>query len=138
MDKRKCARYRLDLPVTYMWREASGECTHAAGFVRDISARGMLVLGGECPPAQSQVWCEVMLPPSYSRQSVRRLRAAGPVVRTANSPGDECATGFVIQGSPFLLTAEADKAEWVRLVADQQQARTSDHHRATVEEESWK
>lgn len=123
MDKRKCARYRLDLPVTYMWRESSGECAHAAGFIRDISANGMLVLGGECPPAEAQVWCEVMLPPSYSRDSIRRLRAAGPVVRIANSPSEEYANGFAIQGSPFLLTAEADKAEWVRLIADQQQAR---------------
>ena len=125
MDKRKCARYRLDLPVTYMWRESSGECAHAAGFIRDISASGMLVLGGECPPAEAQVWCEVMLPPSYSRDSVRRLRAAGPVVRV-NSLGTEYANGFAIQGSPFLLTAEADKAEWVRLIADQQQARAKE------------
>ncbi|HWC17651.1 MAG TPA: PilZ domain-containing protein [Terriglobales bacterium] len=134
MDKRRCARYRLDLPVTYMWREASGECVQAAGFIRDISARGMLVLGGECPPPQSQVWCEVMLPPSYSRDSIRRLRAAGPVVRTANSPGDECSSGFVIQGSPFLLTEEADKAEWVRLISDQQRARTSGQYNAVAHE----
>lgn len=126
MDKRKCARYRLDLPVTYMWRESSGECAHAAGFIRDISANGMLVLGGECPPAQAQVWCEVMLPPSYSRDSIRRLRAAGPVVRVGNSATDEYGNGFAIQGSPFLLTAEADKAEWVRLIADQQQARAKE------------
>src|SRR5690348_6816788 len=99
-----------------MWRDASGECMHAAGFVRDISASGMLVLGGECPPSQSQVWCEVMLPSSYRRDSIRRLRAAGPVVRIASSPGDDYASGFVIQGSPFLLTAEADKEEWVRLI----------------------
>lgn len=124
VDKRTCARYRLDLPVTYIWREASGECVQAAGFTRDISARGMLVLGGECPPLLSQVWCEVMLPPAYSRDSIRRLRAAGPVVRIANSAEDGCSSGFAIEGSPFLLTEEADKAEWVRLISDQQRART--------------
>ena len=74
-----------------------------------------------------------MLPPSYSRDSIRRLRAAGPVVRIANSPGDECSSGFVIQGSPFLLTEAADKEEWVRLIADQQQARAKGHDTAVEE-----
>ena len=123
VEQRKIVRYRLDLPVAYMWRELSGECVHGAGFTRDISASGMFVVAADCPPSAAQVWCEVMLPASYSRDSVRRLRAAGPVARTANSRGDEHLSGFVIHGSPFLLTDQADKEEWVRLIADQQQAR---------------
>jgi hypothetical protein len=124
VELRRFVRYRLDLPVTYMWRDARGESERAAGFTWDISMGGMFVVSSQCPPPQSQVWCEVILPRSYTSDAARQLRAAGPVLRTSASTADDHPSGFVIHGSPFLLTDEADKAEWVRLIADHQQARS--------------
>lgn len=137
VELRKFGRYRLDLPVTYMWRDAQGECDRAAGFTHDVSVGGMFVVTDQCPPPEAQVWCEVILPRSYDRDSIRRLRAAGPVLRRSASGADENPSGFVIYGSPFLLTDEADKEEWVRLIADQQQARSRGlESKTAVQEES--
>lgn len=123
VEQRKFGRYRLDLPVSFMWRDAQGECEQGAGFTYDISMAGMFVVSDRCPPADAQVWCEVMLPRSYGRDTIRRLRVAGPALHRKTSGADEHPTGFVIHGSPFLLVDEADKEEWVRLLADQQSAR---------------
>jgi hypothetical protein len=107
-----------------MWRDESGNCQQGAGFTRDISAGGIFVLSDVCPPEETQVWCEVMLPPLQQRKSMKRLRAAGPVLRISRaSAADEAPNGFAIHGSPFVLTNEDDKEEWARLVRDQELAK---------------
>ncbi|PYY19263.1 MAG: hypothetical protein DMG60_05075 [Acidobacteria bacterium] len=123
VETRKFERYRLDLPVTYMWCRAKGDCEHGAGFAWDISVAGMFVVSSQRPPLATQIWCEVMLPQSHGNEAVRKLRAAGPVVRTTASGVDDHPGGFVIYGSPFLLTDEADQEDWIKLIADQQRSR---------------
>jgi len=118
VEIRKFERYRLDLPVTYMWRRPKGDCELGAGFAWDISVGGMFVVTSQCPPLATQVWCEVMLPQSHTHEAVRKLRAAGPVVRTLASGVEDRPGGFVIYGSPFLLTDQADQQDWVRFISE--------------------
>lgn len=133
MQIRKFERYRLDLPVTFMWRHPKGDCEQGAGFAWDISVAGMFVVTSQCPPLTTQVWCEVMLPQSHTNDSVRKLRAAGPVLRTLSAGVEDHPGGFVIYGSPFLLTDEADQQDWEKLIADQQRARSVEAEAASSE-----
>ena len=116
---RKFERYRLDLPVTFMWRRPQGSYEHGAGFAWDISVAGMFVVTSQLPLLETHVWCEVMLPQSRAHEAVRKLRAAGPVVRTLASGVEDRPGGFVIYGSPFLLTDEADQQDWMKFIAEQ-------------------
>ena len=119
VETRKSERYRLDLPVTYMWRRPQGSYEHGAGFAWDISVAGMFVVTSQLPPPATHVWCEVMLPQSHAQEAVRKLRAAGPVIRTLASGVEDHPGGFAIYGSPFLLTDEADQQDWMKFIDEQ-------------------
>ena len=87
--------------MNYSWREAQSE-KHGAGFSRDISAQGILVVCDEPPPPKdSLVHLEVLLPSGDTKERKLWLRATGPVVR---SGGDGAETGFAVDAKFMLGT----------------------------------
>ena len=108
VELRKAVRYRLDLPVTFRWKGASGRDRLGMGFTRDISAGAMFVLCGHCPPPDAEVSCEVMLLRPES-QGYCQILASGRVLRTERNP-QRRVFGFALLGDMLMLNSEIFEA----------------------------
>jgi hypothetical protein len=106
VERRRCVRFRLSVPVVYRWRDRSKAKYEHAGLTRDIGAAGVYVICRVLPPNGAKVTLEVQLP-SLEGETSRsfRLNAKGTVTRVEET-GQE--TGFAA-ASPFKRLALIEK-----------------------------
>ena len=85
MEKRRVQRFEVNWPLVFGWLDESGTTRWEAGFTRNISTDGMLVLCGEvCPPCYTRVTISVLLLSGMGRQPWR-MRSTGHVLRVRSS-----------------------------------------------------
>ena len=97
-------RYRLDLPVTFRWKDREGRDKVGAGFTHDVSATAIFVFSNDCPPADQTLYCEVKLPRLRDPGCVP-VTVFGRVVRFEQG-SDWRRRGFVVMGEMLRLCDE--------------------------------
>lgn len=109
MELRERRRYRLALPVTYLWG-SSERLLQGTGTTRDISVSSMYVKTDETVPTGTDVWLQVTVPPIREGARGSKLEGTGRIVRT-DSYGFAAVASI---GFPIDLlneTPESDEAE---------------------------
>ena len=81
----------------------------AEGSTRDISLEGVFVLTATCPPANSVIQMEVMIPLS-DRTSRAQMRADMMVLRVEHDVAGNNRSGFSAVGKGFLLQTFSERA----------------------------
>lgn len=79
-------------PATFLWERADGLLQESKGNIRDISDRGVFVLGEITPPLGAHLDIDVYLPCLEPEKSAVRLHGEGTVVRVDRSA--ESTKGF--------------------------------------------
>ena len=93
MDRRLRTRFDLQGRVKYTWTDLAG--TQAgAGFTRDMSQNGMLIVASAAPPAGTIVRFEVSFP--FRGNSLIQMRAQGRVLRVEADRESEIEKRFAI------------------------------------------
>jgi hypothetical protein len=93
MDRRLRTRFDLQGRVKYTWTDLAG--TQAgAGFTRDMSQNGMLIVASVAPPAGTIVRFEVLFP--FGDNSQIQMRAQGCVLRVEADRESEIENRFAI------------------------------------------
>ncbi len=83
MERRRAVRYGLSFPVLFGWRSEEGH--QGGGFSRDVSTTGIFVAcDRECPPVDTELSLEVLVPSPASETIALKLTAHGRVVRMAS------------------------------------------------------
>lgn len=97
-------RYRLDLPVTFRWKDRQGREQVGAGFTHDVSATAIFVFSNDHPPSDQVLYCEVKLPRLRDLGCVP-VTVSGRVVRVEQG-SDWRRRGFVVMGEMLRLCDE--------------------------------
>jgi hypothetical protein len=81
VELRERRRYRLALPVTYLWG-GSERLLQGTGTTRDISVCSVYVTTEDLIPEGSDVWLQVTVPPIRSGARGSKLEGTGRVIRS--------------------------------------------------------
>jgi PilZ domain len=81
VDRRRCPRFRLRLPVLTQWTDQDGHVRYGGGFSRDISVRGVFVLSSMAPPGATTICITVVLPNLRTDLQDLQLHSMGTVAR---------------------------------------------------------
>jgi len=92
LEQRKATRYRLNAPAFYWWESADGTLLEAQGMTRDISDRGVFIVGRQLPPAGVRVEINVHLPSVSSAARSAQLHGEGAVLRASEAEAGQ--SGF--------------------------------------------
>jgi hypothetical protein len=104
---RSIQRHPAKFPVSFSWKDATGERRSSKGVTRDISAKGMFVRTGTVPPASVVVRCRLELPALDTRAPdvVHEAIAVGRVIRSDRDlPPSE--RGFALRTRAFVVRHE--------------------------------
>ena len=94
--RRAFRRFQLAVPVLFRWRE---EEEHSEiGCCTNIGTGGLFVLTTRCPPVETKVKVEIVLPALDPAAREVRINCVGRVIRTQDN-GDVSAAGFAVAGS---------------------------------------
>jgi hypothetical protein len=104
LELRSMMRYRLDLPMTFRWRDAQGREQIGAGFTHDVSAVSIFVFSSDLPPLNGLLHCEVKLPRLRETGCVPVI-VSGRVIRVAGGSNWR-QHGFVVRGEMLRLCSE--------------------------------
>ena len=104
---RKLNRYFLSLPVNFMWGDAEDKLRKGAGLIRDMSMAAAFVVSPACPPADTIVRLEILLPSTHTRANPLSIRGVGRVIRVESDGADASRRGFAVVTSRFVLYREA-------------------------------
>jgi len=85
LELRKSRRYRLTAPATFTWERADELLQECKGNIRDISDRGVFVIGEVSPPLGAHLDIDVYLPCLEPDRSAVRLHGEGTVIRVDRS-----------------------------------------------------
>jgi hypothetical protein len=80
-ERRKARRFALEIPVLFRWMDDRHTACEGAGFSRDNSTRGVLVIACAAPALARSLELMVLLPPLNPTGPGMRLRSSGSVVR---------------------------------------------------------
>jgi hypothetical protein len=97
-------RYRLDLPMTFRWRDLQGRERVGAGFTHDVSAVSIFVFSRDLPPLNGMLHCEMKLPRLRDAGCVP-VTVSGRVVRLVEG-GNWRQHGFAVLGEMLHLCTE--------------------------------
>ncbi len=103
VENRKFARYQLDLPVTFSWKDAEGRSRSGSGVIRDISAGGVFILAGASPPDGSAIRYETVLPQLEELFPSLRMEVEGRVLRAEGTAEEKEFSGFAAVCEKFSL-----------------------------------
>jgi hypothetical protein len=84
VELRERRRYRLALPVTYLWG-GSERLLQGTGTTRDISVCSVYVTTEDLVPEGSDVWLQVTVPPIREGARGSKLEGTGRIVRSDTS-----------------------------------------------------
>jgi PilZ domain len=92
VEFRNSRRYRVLAPVTFLWGRSDGLLQESKGTIRDISDRGVFIIGDVVPRPGVHLDLEVYLPSLGQAGGAVQLHGEGTVVRVDR--GDGILTGF--------------------------------------------
>ena len=96
-NEKRAGRYRLDIPALFSWKNAQHwRPLYAEGITRDISVLGAFIVTATCPPVETQVEVEVVLPSLHGKKSVVRIKGQARVIRVEHRCGDRGENGFAV------------------------------------------
>lgn len=108
---RRFARFKLEVPVLFSWRDENGSRRRARGYTRDLSPGGMYLISPRCPPLGAVVGLDAFLPPLSESAPPWRMHSHGRVVRLERSPRGEGPGGFAAVSSEVVLRAVEQNAQ---------------------------
>ncbi len=95
-EMRRELRYRLDIPALFSWQNSQQRRLYAEGITRDISVLGAFIVSPTCPPVDTQVEVEVVLPALAGMKSVVRIKGEARVIRVEHTSRDGGENGFAV------------------------------------------
>jgi hypothetical protein len=116
MEMRRELRYRLDVPVLFSWQGARHKHLHGEGATRDLSALGAFIVTSTCPPPETPVQVEVVLPSLTGRNSGIRIKGEARVIRVEHPSGSHRENGFAVvrdDMDQWSLAMAADDSEFI-------------------------
>jgi len=119
MEMRRELRYRLDVPALFSWQSARHKHLHGEGTTRDLSALGAFIVTSTCPPPETPVQVEVVLPSLTGRNSGIRIKGEARVIRVEHPSGGHREDGFAVVRDDldqWSLAMAADDSEFVPAV----------------------
>jgi hypothetical protein len=103
MERRGATRYRLQLAVTFSWKDESGVVHGSEGQSRDLNSRGIYVHSSTVPPVGAPVEMNVLLTRFESMKRPAELHAQGRVVRIQSGGSDPERPGFAAMNHTAIL-----------------------------------
>ncbi|MGH9544564.1 MAG: PilZ domain-containing protein [Terriglobales bacterium] len=94
--RRTFRRFHLAVPALFRWRDEQQR--QEIGCCTNIGMGGMFVLTSRCPPLDTEVMVEIILPAFKPSAPEIRLNCAGRVIRTQDNR-HLGAGGFAVAGS---------------------------------------
>jgi hypothetical protein len=125
LEMRKEMRYRLDAPAHFTWGNGQQpQRVRGEGVTRDISVLGAFILAPSCPPVDSAIRVEIVLPSLTGLKPPIRFRAGARVVRVEQVSDGKKENGFAIVSEDFSQWRLARRKKksppsWRRTVAAQ-------------------
>jgi len=106
VQPRKHNRYRLDAPVSFIWRNGREIQHEGTGLTRDIGLGGVFVFTQACLPLEVSVHVDLVLPRLTSEARTLLVQGDGQVIRV--EPGGPSGTGggFAATIKRFFLRGE--------------------------------
>jgi hypothetical protein len=103
VERRKYNRYRLSVPVIFVWQDARHAQHEGLGLTRDASVRGAFVLTTTPPALQARIKLKAFFPP-FGRAGVpMRIQGEGRAVRVASNKHHGAPGGFAVVGKRFVI-----------------------------------
>lgn len=96
MQPRKFNRFRLELPVTFSWKDARQVQQQGVGLTRDIGIGGAFVFTTSVPPLEADIKLKAFLPPSRTAVRSVQIHSRGQVVRVDTAHDGEGHGGFAV------------------------------------------
>lgn len=93
---RREVRYRLNFPVVFSWESADRPRMQGQGCTRDISVLGAFILSPLCPPVETLVDIEILLPCLTGTKTVVRITSQAQVIRAEHPCGGRVENGFAV------------------------------------------
>jgi hypothetical protein len=107
VERRKSVRYQLEIPAVFRWEDGSGMRFQGEGVTRDVSDVGAYVFTASCPPLQTEVEIEIVVPSKLPGTPKARLKGTMQVLRLEDDRRGGC--GFSLAGKAFSLRPAAKK-----------------------------
>lgn len=98
----------MKAPTIFRWKKPRSDHLQGEGTTRDISAAGVYVFTATCPPVNSTVQMEVLLPALHSAAQTQ-INAKMKVQRVDHDIEGKGRSGFSAVGKGFSLRAIAKK-----------------------------
>jgi hypothetical protein len=95
-ELRKELRCRLDAPVLFFWENALHRRLQGEGTTRDVSVLGVFIATPTCPPIQTPVQVELILPSLTGMKTDIRIRGEARVIRVEHSWEGQRGNGFAV------------------------------------------
>jgi|SRR5579863_5737158 len=105
-NRRVVNRYRIKAPAIFTWKRSRSDHFQGEGTTRDISAAGVYVLTATCPPIDSTVQMEVVLPQLEGAPKTR-IKAEMKVLRVDFNTEREGRSGFSAVSKGFSLRSNS-------------------------------
>ena len=94
--RRRLARYSLQLPVFFSWRDRDGLLRQGDGHTRDLSSWNEFIVSISPPEKDALVHLEIFLPRIAAAVRELRILAEGTVARVENVEHDPTDRGFAV------------------------------------------
>jgi len=107
----------MRVQVIFRWSRSRKDRFQGEGTTRDVSLAGAYVFSETCPPVNTMVQMEIILP-SLSTAPSTRMRAEMKVLRVDGDISSERPGGFSLaKGFPFVLTRRNNRSlSWISLL----------------------
>jgi hypothetical protein len=95
-ERRIDIRYRIDAPVVFSWGNVLGVRLRAKGVTRDIGTKSAYIETFSCPPSDTLVEVEIILPFEVGVSKDLRVKGEALVIRLDRSSQKDHANGFAV------------------------------------------
>ena len=96
MEMRRELRYRLGAPALFFWQSAHHRRLRGEGSTRDVSVLGAFIVTATCPPVETPVQVELVLPSPMGTKTDIRIRGEARVIRVEHPSGGQGENGFAV------------------------------------------
>ena len=120
-EQRKSVRYRLSASALFSWDGSDDQHATSEGITRDICVQGAYVYSANCPPLQSAVEIELLLPPLRGTIPTAAIKARGRVLRVEECTEDSSRQGFAVGVEGFKVGSEPVKNLLARIARGRQE-----------------
>ena len=98
MEMRRELQYRLNAPALFVWQSAHDRRLRGEGSARDVSVLGAFIVTATCPPVETPVHVEFVLPflTLMGTKTDIRIRGEARVIRVEHPSGGQGQNGFAV------------------------------------------